>query len=335
MKNLLSKPGLWAALLILAALSALCLGRYMLPVKTVFAGISSIFGLEVDRSVVMIIVNTRLPRILLAIIVGAGISMAGCSFQAVFGNPLASPDTIGVSSGAAFGAAAAILLFSNAVVTQVSAVCFGLLAIAVTFMLSKRRGRNNILIIVLSGVIVGAFFSALVSCIKYTADSDSQLPEITFWLMGSMNGASFRKLLIGGPFIGVGMVGLMLMRWRLNVLMLSEDEIASLGIRIKQTRWAVIALATIIVAASVSVCGEVGWVGLVVPHMSRAVAGTDNRKTLPICALIGGTYLLIIDTLCRTISPSEIPLSILTAIIGAPLFAWLYFKRAERPDFVT
>ncbi|GHU55800.1 iron ABC transporter permease [Spirochaetia bacterium] len=307
----------------------------MLPLKKVFMALGSLFGIEADRSAVMIVVNTRLPRILLAMIVGAGISTAGCAFQAVFGNPLASPDTIGVSSGAAFGAAAAILLFSSAVVTQISAVCFGLLAIGITFMLSKRRGRNNILIIVLSGVIVGAFFSALVSYVKYTADPDSQLPEITFWLMGSMNGASFKKLLIGAPFIVVGIAGLMLIRWRLNILMLSEDEIASLGIRVKQTRWAVIILATIIVAASVSVCGEVGWVGLVVPHLSRAVAGTDNRKTLPVCALIGGTYLLVIDTLCRTVSPSEIPLSILTAILGAPLFAWLYFKRTGGSDFIA
>jgi iron complex transport system permease protein len=331
----MSKPGFWAALLILAALGALCLGRYMLPLKTVFTGLASLLGVEAERSAVMIVVNTRLPRILLAVLVGAGMSAAGCAFQAVFGNPLASPDTIGVSSGAAFGAAAAILLFSNAVVTQISAVCAGLLAIAATFILSKRRRRNNILIIVLSGVIVGAFFSALVSCVKYTADPDSQLPEITFWLMGSLNGASFRKLLIGAPFIVTGLAGLMLMRWRLNVLMLSEDEIASLGVRVKQTRWTVIVLATLIVAASVSVCGEVGWVGLVVPHLARAVAGTDNRKMLPVCALIGGTYLLVIDTLCRTVSASEIPLSILTAMLGAPLFAWLYFRPGGGTDFVA
>jgi iron complex transport system permease protein len=335
MKKLMREPWLWAVLLILAALSALCVGRYVLPLETVLRGLASIFGIEADRSAVMIVVNTRLPRILLALIVGAGISTAGASFQAVFGNPLASPDIIGVSSGAAFGAAAAILLFSNALATQVSAVCFGLLAIVITFALSKRRGQNNILIIVLSGVIVGAFFSALVSCVKYTADPDSQLPEITFWLMGSMNGASFKKLLIGGPFIVAGLVGLMLMRWRLNILMLPEDEIVSLGVKVKRTRWTVIVLATLIVAASVSVCGEIGWVGLVIPHLARAVAGTDNRKMLPVCALIGGTYLLVIDTLCRTISPSEIPLSILTAILGAPLFAWLYFRRVGGSDFAA
>jgi iron complex transport system permease protein len=328
--KLSKKGGVILLLLPLAfAIIAMCIGRFTIPVQDVIYTLLSPFGMEVETKFEMIVWNVRLPRVLMAIIIGAGLAVAGACFQSVFANPLASPDTIGVSSGAAFGAALALLLSLGTFYVQSLAIVFGLLSIAVTFILSKRKGNGNILLIVLAGVIVSAFFTALISGIKYVADPQEKLPEITYWLMGSLSGTSWDDLSFSAPFILIGIVGIFLLRWRLNILVLSEEEIRSLGMRVTRIRWAVIILATMIIAASVSVVGQVGWIGLVIPHIGRALVGTDHRKLIPVSISIGATFLIIIDTISRSVIAGEVPLSILTAIIGAPLFAFLYFRKGS------
>ena len=331
MKNRKTWKGgvLWVLLPLVFAIVALCIGRYTIPLQEVMSTLLSPFGLEANENSEMIIWNVRLPRVIMALLVGAGLAVAGATFQAVFANPLASPDTLGVSSGAAFGAALAILFALNTAIVQSTAIIFGIIAIAVTFLLSRLKGNGNMLLIVLAGVIVSAFFTALVSAIKYVADPQQKLPEITYWLMGSLSGSSWQDLAFAAPLIVIGMIGIFLLRWRLNILMLSEEEIRSLGMKVAHIRWTVILLATMMIAASVSVVGQVGWIGLVIPHIARAIVGTDHRKIIPVCISMGAAFLVIIDTISRSVVAGEIPLSILTAIIGAPLFAFLYFRKGS------
>ena len=315
---------------LIVALLALCVGRYALtPVEvitTLFAGPAP----SEPGPATMVVFNVRLPRILLAFIVGAGLAVVGCCFQSIFSNPLASPDTLGVSAGAAFGAALGILLSLSIAGVQALALGFGMVAIVLTFALSNMRKGSGILMVVLAGVITSAFFNALISAIKYLADPTTKLPEITYWLMGSMVGASYFDLSSAIPLIGIPCVLLILLRWKLNVLMLPENESMSLGVKPRTLRWIIILLGTLIVASCVSVCGQVGWVGLVIPHMARRVVGTNHQYLLPASISMGGTYLLIIDTLARSLSSGEIPLSILTALIGLPIFVVLYFKKGAR-----
>lgn len=318
---------IWIALPFVVAIAALCMGRYSLSPHAVFKALLAGPGMAANDPAALVVYNVRLPRVLLALLVGAGLSTAGCCFQSIFSNPLASPDTLGVSSGAAFGAALGILFSCGLLVTQLLAMVFGLAAIGLTFLLSRMKSDGGILMIVLSGVIASAFFNALVSAIKYLADPLTKLPEITYWLMGSMLGASYSDLLFGVPLIALPLLIIYLLRWRLNVLMLPDDEVSSLGIRVKPMRWLVIMLCTLVIAACVSVCGQVGWVGLVIPHMARRIAGTDHRYAVPACISIGAVYLLLIDTLARVLTSGELPLTILTAIIGVPIFVFLFFRK--------
>jgi len=320
---------LWLLLPLLFGTVALCIGRFTIPIQDVITTLLMPFGVGVTENNEMVIWNVRLPRVLMAILIGAGLAVAGATFQSVFANPLASPDTLGVSAGAAFGAALAILFSLNTLIVQSIAIVFGLIAIAVTFILSRLKGNGNMLLIVLAGVIVSAFFTALVSGIKYVADPQEKLPEITYWLMGSLSGSSWQDLLVAAPFILMGIIGIYLLRWRLNILMLSEEEISSMGMRVTHIRWTVILLATMIIAASVSVVGQVGWIGLVIPHIARAITGNDYRKIIPVCISMGAAFLIVIDTISRSVIAGEVPLSILTAIIGAPLFAFLYFRKGS------
>ena len=319
---------IWIAMPIAAMLFALCVGRYSLSPHQVVSALLAPAG--TDESAVMVVLNVRLPRVVLSFIVGAGLAVAGCCFQSIFSNPLASPDTLGVSSGAAFGAAMGILMSFSIGGTQLMSLVFGLAAIGATFMLSRAKKDSGMLMIVLAGVITTAFFNALVSAIKYLADPLTKLPEITYWLMGSMMGASYHDLALALPLVGLPVIIIFFMRWRLNILTLPEEEVTSLGVNVKAMRWLVILLCTFIVAVCVSVCGQVGWVGLVIPHMARRIAGNDHVFSIPACISIGGTYLLLIDTLARTVSSGELPLSILTAIIGVPIFVLLFFKKGAK-----
>ena len=277
-------------------------------------------------SVETIVMQIRLPRSIMAMFVGAGLAASGAAYQGMFRNPLVSPDILGVTAASGFGAALALLLSRNAVELQLIAFAFGLLGVLLTYLLARVYRATPVLMLVLSGVVVGAFFSALLSGTKYVADPESKLPAITYWLLGSLNATSTRSLAMALPPIIVGGVGLLLVRWQLNVLAMGDEEARSLGIRTELLKGIVIACTTLITAACVSVCGIVGWVGLVVPHLGRMLVGPDHRALLPATLSIGATYLLFIDCVARSAVATEIPLGILTAMIGAPFFGYLLRK---------
>ena len=273
-----------------------------------------------DKTVYSIIVNVRLPRILLALACGAGLAAAGAGFQALFANPLATPDTLGVATGAAFGAVLGILWGAPSPVVQLMALVSGLSAAALVFAVSRRRQRTSILMLILSGLVVAALFSALISLVKYAADPQDVLPSITFWMMGAFTGATYSSLAMGLPFLIAGMAVLTMLRWKLNALALSEDEAQSLGIPVGRLRCIVIVAATLVTASVVSMCGLIGWVGLLVPHCVRQLFGANNDKVVPASLVIGALFVLVADTAARSAGNMEIPVSILTALIGAPLF---------------
>ena len=277
-------------------------------------------------SVETIVMQIRLPRSIMAMFIGAGLAASGTAYQGMFRNPLVSPDILGVTAAAGFGAALALLLSRNAVELQLIAFAFGLLGVLLTYLLARVYRTTPVLMLVLSGVVVAAFFSALLSGTKYVADPESKLPAITYWLLGSLNATSTRSLAMALPPIIVGGVGLILVRWQLNVLAMGDEEARSLGIRTELLKGIVIACTTLITAACVSVCGIVGWVGLVVPHLGRMLVGPDHRALLPATLSIGATYLLFIDCVARSAVATEIPLGILTAMIGAPFFGYLLRK---------
>lgn len=264
-----------------------------------------------------------MPRILLALLAGAGLSAAGCAFQSLFSNPLATPDTIGVASGASFGAALGLLMNFGLMGVQVVSLIFGLAALILTILAGSNKKRSNLNSVVLAGIMMGSLFSALVSLVKFAADPENQLPAITYWLMGSLDAAGYDSLLLGAPPILVGLAILLMLRWRLNLLPLSEDEARSTGVNVTVLRGITILCATMITASVVSMCGQVGWVGLLVPHMCRMKFGNNHTALLPASVLAGGAFLVVVDTVARSISASEFPISILTALIGAPFFIYL------------
>lgn len=306
------------------ALIALCLGQYTIALQDV---IKVLTLQEVDLvNAETVIFNIRIPRILVSLIVGSGLATTGASFQALFSNPLATPDTLGCANGASFGAALGILLGLNALGIQISALIFGILAVVLVFVFTRYRHANQIMMIILGGMVVSSLFSALVSLIKYVADPNDVLPVITFWLMGSFSNSTVRSLYTGVPMIILGMMILYLMRYRMNALSLKEEEAASLGINVRKNRMIVIVASSLITASVVSMCGVVGWVGLLIPHISRMLFGNNHTKVIPGCIVFGALFMLVIDTIARCMYQAEIPVSILTAIIGAPVFLLLLRK---------
>lgn len=312
---------------IVTALAALCIGRISIAPGDVFAVLSSKlgFGAGVEKLTEMTVWGLRLPRILLALLVGAGLSAAGCAFQSLFANPLATPDTLGVASGAAFGAALGILLGFGLVGIQLTSFFTGAVAVALTWLTGsgKEKGLGSV---VLAGIMIGSLFSALVSLVKFVADTESQLPAISYWLMGGLDKASYKTLAIGAVPIILGMLVLYLLRWRLNLLPLSEDEARASGTNIALLRAVTVICATAITAACVSMCGQVGWIGLLVPHICRMKFGSNHMALIPASISIGAVFMVIVDTVARSASAAEIPVSILTAIIGAPFFIALMRK---------
>lgn len=308
---------------VLTAFVCLCIGRISISPAQVFAAITGDSQVSVMTS--MTLWNLRLPRILLAALAGAGLSAAGCTFQSLFANPLATPDTLGVSSGASFGAALGLLLGLPLLGVQLTALLMGGAAVAMTWAAGsgKNRGLSTV---VLAGIMMGSLFNAMVSLVKFLADEESQLPAITYWLMGGLNNAAFETLLLGAPPILAGIAILSLLRWRLNLLPLSEDEARSSGVNISMLRGIAVICATMVTASCVSMCGQVGWVGLLVPHMCRMKFGSNHLSLLPASISFGAAFLIVVDTVARSASAQEIPISILTAIIGAPFFIILMRK---------
>lgn len=311
----------------IAVIVCIGIGRYHISaIDSLRYLLSPITGLEIEEQARAVIFNVRLPRILLALLVGMGLGVSGAAFQSLFSNPLATPDTLGVATGASFGAIVTMLFSKNLIMVQVMALIFGLIALAGTVMISRMNGKTSIIMIVLGGMVVSSLFSAMVSLVKYVADPEDDLPAITYWLLGSMTRATYAGLLIGAPLIIIGVVIIFLLRWRLNILSLQEEEAQTLGINVKKMRIWVMIAATLTTAASISLCGQVGWVGLLIPHIARMIYGSDNRRIIPAVIGMGATFMLVIDTVARSATASEIPVSILTAIIGAPFFIALLRK---------
>ncbi|MCR4443361.1 MAG: iron ABC transporter permease [Peptococcaceae bacterium] len=270
-----------------------------------------------------VVFHVRLPRMLAAMLVGAALATAGAAYQGMFKNPLVSPDILGASAGASFGAALAIHLSMGLVGIQISSFLFGLLAVGLTCMLSSRIRHDQVLILVLAGILMGTLFSSGTALLKYIADPYDKLPAITFWLMGSLAAIAPRDVWTAMVPILIGMLPLYLLRWRLNVLSLGEEEACSLGLDTGRLRLIVIFCSTLITAASVAISGMIGWVGLIIPHLARMFVGPNYRELLPAAMLIGSAYLMLVDDLARVLTSVEIPLGILTSIIGAPFFLYI------------
>ncbi|HGN1704255.1 TPA: FecCD family ABC transporter permease [Providencia rettgeri] len=314
--------------LLFTLLLALSCGRYPVSFSAVFHVLyDAVTGSEIagnySRTEQNVVLNVRLPRILIAGVAGAGLAVAGAALQGIFRNPLVGPQIIGVSSGAALGGALAILLFSSLFITISFAFIGGLLAIVLVFLLGFNRQGSQLLMLILAGVIINAFFAALISLITYFADPNNTLQTIVFWLMGSFASASYLKLAILLPVVAISILIIFALRFRINVLSLGEENALALGMKVNPTRWAVLFSVTLITSATVAVSGTIGWVGLIVPHIARIIVGHDHRILLPASAVIGGVYMIAVDTFARSITNAEIPLSVITALIGAPIFALL------------
>jgi iron complex transport system permease protein len=331
--NGLSKPvRVQIALLVLllgVSLMSLALGRFEVPPRLATRIVASrIVTLDHDWTPQMeaVILDVRLPRLLAGILVGAGLALSGAAFQGLFRNPLVSPHLLGVASGAGFGAALSILLDASFFTTEIVAFLFGLVAVGFAYALSRTYRSTPILMLVLAGTIVGSLFSALTSLIKYVADPVNKMPSITFWLLGSLNNVAAADLVIAAPIFLVCAVTLLLIRWRINLLSMGEEDARALGVNTERLQGIIVVCATFITAAAVSISGIIGWIGLVIPHMGRLLVGPDHKHLMPVSVLIGGAYLVLVDLVARTAMSSEIPIGILTAVIGAPVFAYLLRK---------
>ncbi|ADP99346.1 transport system permease protein [Marinobacter adhaerens HP15] len=306
--------------LTLLAFGAVMIGPYNLtPGQT----LAALLG-QGDTQAQIVVWNIRLPRVAAALLVGAALAAAGASYQALFRNPLVSPDILGVSAGAGLGAVAGIFLSLPVAAIQASAFVGGMLAVGfVILVASLVRNTDRTLTLVLIGVVIGALAGAATSLLKVMADPYDQLPAITFWLLGSLAATTTEDILPTLPMVLIGLVPLALLRWRINVLSLGDEEARALGIDVSKTRFLVIVAATLITASVTALAGVVGWVGLVIPHIARMLVGPGFGRLLPTSVLIGAGYLLVVDTLARTMAQVEVPLGILTAVIGAPFFVWL------------
>lgn len=315
-------------LLVVAMVASLSVGRYSVGLEDLSTIARGWLGIGpgrdgVPESTWRVVELVRVPRMLIGGFVGAGLALSGAALQGVFRNPLVDPHVIGVSSGAAFGGAAAILLGLGALVLWSMAFAAGLGALFLVVMMSRKDGGASVLMLVLSGVVVSALFSALVSLATYFADPNDTLPAIVFWLMGSFASATPERALYMLPIIAIFAAPLLLMRFRINILSLGDEEAKALGLDVQTTRWLALCCVTGITAASVANSGIVGWVGLVVPHFARAIVGPDHRVLLPAAALLGASYMLLVDLMARSLVPAEIPLGVLTAVVGAPVFMLL------------
>ncbi|WIV11794.1 iron ABC transporter permease [Proteiniborus sp. MB09-C3] len=319
-------------LLVIAIIFSFRLGRYPIHIKELLGIlISRIYPIEQfwTNRVETILFNIRLPRIILSCLVGCCLSASGAAYQGVFQNPMAAPEILGASAGAAFGAALAILNHGSSYTITISAFLFSILTVALVYIISKRAKGNTILGLILSGIMVSSIFSAGTSFIKLVADPNDQLPAITYWLMGSLNGAKINDIKFVIIPMAVGLIPLLLLRWRMNILTMGDDEAKTMGVNSNRVRLIVIICSTLITASSVSVSGMIGWVGLVIPHLSRKLVGNNYRHLMPISMLFGSIFLLMVDNVSRNLLATEIPLGILTSFIGAPFFIYLITRKEE------
>ena len=306
-------------------LAAIGIGKYPLSLGDIASAVGgAIIGASPPDQASIVLFSIRVPRILAAVLVGAALAAAGAAYQGLFRNPLVSPDILGVSAGSGLGAVLGIFLSLPVAGVQLFAFAGGLATVALVYFIgSLVQNREPVLVLVLAGVVVGSLAGAGISLLKILADPYDQLPAIVFWLLGSLSSVRSAEVWSSAPLVLLGLVPLVLLRWRINVLSLGDDEAKALGVEAGRLRLIVIAAATLMTASVVAVAGVIGWIGLVIPHLARMLVGPDFNRLLPASLLIGGGYMLLIDTLARTIAAIEIPLGVLTAIIGAPFFLWL------------
>lgn len=316
---------LTAALIVVLATS-LMLGRFSLSLREIWQLLlSRVMQVEASwqNGAENVLFQIRLPRIAVAAMVGAALSVAGVAYQGMFRNPMVSPDILGASSGAGFGAALAILLGAGYFGISLTAFAFGMIAVFLAWNMSRFSKTNQTLAMILAGMMTASLFSAATSFVKLIADTQQQLPAITYWLMGSLSAAKQKDVLFLLIPTAIGMIPLFLLRWRLNLLTLGEDEAQTMGVHTRTLRLIVIICATLLTSASVAVSGMIGWIGLVIPHFCRMLFGYDYRRLIPGAAVFGAAFLVLVDDIARLVASSEIPLGILTAFVGAPIFFYL------------
>lgn len=309
------------------------LGRYPIEPWTLIRVLASrVIPVTPDwpSQVETVLFNVRLPRVLMAALIGAGLAAAGAAYQGIFKNPMVSPDVLGASSGAGFGAALGLFLSFSYQGVSFLAFVLGLSAVGAVCLISSRVKYNQTLGLVLAGMMISSLFTAAVSFLKLVADPNNTLPVITYWLMGSLASIRPKDLAFAAPWIIGGIIPIYLLRWKINVLTLGEEEARCIGVNTSAVRLAVVLCATLITSAAVSVSGLIGWVGLVIPHFARMLVGSDYRKMLPASLLLGASFLLVVDNFARLLATSEIPIGILTAFVGAPFFLWLILREGNK-----
>ncbi|MCR5665346.1 MAG: iron ABC transporter permease [Eubacterium sp.] len=330
---------LFAIVLLVLFLTSFLMGRYPIAISDIVVMLWEKFadavhlpqalhtGAEWTARTESVFFFVRLPRILLACLVGCCLSSAGASYQGIFQNPMAAPDILGASSGAAFGAALAILLGQTSAMITVFAFVSSMVTVLIVTIISRKASGSKVLVLVLSGIMVSSLFSSGTSYIKLVADPNDQLPAITYWLMGSLTGADLGTVKYICIPMAIGLVPLILLRWRLNLLTLGDEEATSMGVNTQRVRILVIIFATLVTAASVSVSGMIGWIGLVIPHFARRIVGNNYMHLMPMTMIIGAIFLLAVDDVSRNLLATEIPLGILTSIVGAPFFIYLIRRK--------
>lgn len=314
------------AVFLAVLLGSLLLGRYALsPGQLLHMLWTKVTGGAADWPISddKVVFAVRLPRVAAAALVGAALAVSGAAYQGMFRNPMVSPDILGASTGAGFGAAVAILLGAGYFGISAAAFCCGLLAVAAAWLVSRLSKADQAVALILAGMMISSLFSAGTSFVKLVADTQQQLPAITYWLMGSLSSIKDKDVLFLSIPVTLGMVPLLVLRWRMNLLTLGEEEAQSMGVNTRRLRGAVIVCATLLTSASVAVSGMIGWVGLVIPHFCRMLLGYDYRRLIPAGALFGAAFLLAVDDIARLVTTGELPLGILTAFVGAPLFVYL------------
>jgi len=316
------------AFTLLLALVSLFLGQYHLPIGDV---VTQLLHPDAPNEIAgQVVWTVRLPRVMMAFLCGAALGLSGATLQGVFRNPLVDPHIIGVTSGAAFGGTLAILLGLSPLFMMGSTFSFGLTALGLVYLIATLQGRESTLVLILSGIILSGFFAALVSLMQYLADTEEVLPNIVFWLLGSFATANWHKvMLVAGPVLLAGAV-LFALRWRINLLSLDEKDARALGVSVKPLRRGVLVSCGLLVAAQVAVSGSIAWVGLVIPHLARLLVGADHRRLLPTAFWLGGAFMIMVDDLARTLTQAEIPIGIITALVGAPAFTFLLIYSQRR-----
>lgn len=314
------------AIFLAVLLGSLLVGRYALsPGQLVHMLWARISGGAADWPISddKVVFAVRLPRVAAAALVGAALAVSGAAYQGMFRNPMVSPDILGASTGAGFGAAVAILLGAGYFGISAAAFCCGLLAVAAAWLVSRLSKADQAVVLILAGMMISSLFSAGTSFVKLVADTQQQLPAITYWLMGSLSSIKDKDVVFLAIPVALGMIPLFFLRWRMNLLTVGEEEAQSMGVNTRRLRGAVIVCATLLTSASVAVSGMIGWVGLVIPHFCRMLFGYDYRRLIPAGALFGAAFLLAVDDIARLVTTGELPLGILTAFVGAPLFLYL------------